>query len=230
LEPSYCGAFLAASFWALMITENPKYKWLCVFIGIALILNLSGTGTVSFLFGNFVYLSLCFKSNNRRKYILSFIIVGLSLVLIISEIGYFENIKSMLVNKKDSSSGIARSAATYFTWEIFLQTRGIGIGLGSVRGASFLVSMLASLGIVGVVLLYRIYSLIFRNMEYKNRWILVFILIVLIGQIIAIPDIAYPIMWMYFFMATALLPHTMLKLNMRKKTDADINISYDNIL
>jgi hypothetical protein len=209
LEPSYCGAFLSASFWALLILENSKYKWLCVFVGIALILNLSGTGMVSFLFGFIVYISLYFKSG--RTYILSFIVVGLLLIWIIHEMDYFENIASMLMNKKDSTSGIVRGTATYLTWDVFLQTYGIGVGLGSVRGASFLVSMLASLGVIGMFFFYRVYSYLFRNMDNENQWVLVFMLVVLVGQCIAIPDINYPTMWMYFFMASALLPQSLVR-------------------
>jgi hypothetical protein len=55
LEPSYCGAFLSASFWAIMVVDDVKYKWLCIPIGIALMFNLSATGMVSFVFGFFVY-------------------------------------------------------------------------------------------------------------------------------------------------------------------------------
>jgi hypothetical protein len=208
-EPSCCGAFLSASFWALLILAGSQYKCLCIFVGIALILNLSGTGMVSFLFGFIVYVSLYFKSG--KTYILSFILVGLLLIWIIHEMDYFENIISMLVNKKDSTSGAVRGAATYLTWNVFLQTWGIGVGLGSIRGASFLVSMLASIGVIGVLLLYRVYSYLFRKIDNENQWILIFILVVLVGQCIAIPDINYPIMWMYFFMAAALLPQNLVR-------------------
>jgi hypothetical protein len=205
LEPSYCGAFLSASFWALLVLEGLKYKWLCMFVGVAFILNLSGTGMVSFIFGFIVYILLFFRF--RKTYVFSFFTIGLLLIWIISEIGYFENMVSMLVNKKDSTSGSVRGAAAYLTWNAFLQTWGIGVGLGSIRGSSFLVSMLASLGVIGVLFFYRVYSYLFRNMNGENKWVLIFMFIVLIGQFLSIPDINFSIMWMYFFMAAALLPY-----------------------
>jgi hypothetical protein len=58
LEPSYCGGFLAASFWGIMSMNKLKYKWLCILIGLALILNLSGTGIISFLAGIPIFLYL----------------------------------------------------------------------------------------------------------------------------------------------------------------------------
>jgi hypothetical protein len=202
-EPSFCGAFLAASFWAEMASKNTQHKWLCISIGIALIFNLSGTGLLSFIFGFFVYL-LYFGISKR--YIFPLLVVGFLLFVIVFGIGYTEHIVSMLMDKKDSGSGIERGAAADLSWELFLQTWGIGVGLGSFRGSSFLLTMLASLGIFGFYLLCRIYVYCFRHIEAQNRWLLVFTIVVLVGQCLAIPDIAYPIMWMYLFMGVALLP------------------------
>jgi hypothetical protein len=203
LEPSFCGAFLSASFWSIMTFDKVKYKCLCIPIGITLIFNLSGTGWVSFVFGFFIYV---FFLRNITRSIISLLLVGFLLVWVISEMHYFENIVSMLMNKKDSISGIERGAAAYLTWELFLQTWGIGIGLGSVFGSSFLLTMLASIGVLGVYLLGRIYVYLFRNMEKRNRWLIVFTTVVLIGQCLSIPALSYPIMWMYLFMGAALLP------------------------
>lgn len=59
VEPSFCGGFLAASFWAVMSMDKLNYKWLyIILIGLTLILNLSGTGIVSFLVGIPVFLYL----------------------------------------------------------------------------------------------------------------------------------------------------------------------------
>jgi hypothetical protein len=203
LEASICGAFLSASFWVIMVFDNIKYKWLCIPIGIALMFNLSGTGMVSFIFGFFIY--VFFYLRNGRKYIIQFLIIGLLLVWTISEMEYFENMKSMLMNKRDSFSGLQRGAAAYLTWEVFLQTWGIGVGFGSVNGSSFLLSLLASLGIVGVCLLYGIYAY-FGNIEKQNQWIIMFMSVVFVAQCIAISGLTYPTMRMYLLMAAALLP------------------------
>jgi hypothetical protein len=186
-----------------MVIDDIKYKWLCIPIGIALIFNLSGTGMMTFISGFFIYAFFYLK--NGIKYIISFSIIALSLIWIISEMGYFGNMESMLMGKKDSVSGIQRGAAAYLTWEVFLQTWGIGVGLGSVRGSSFLLSMLASLGVIGVFFLYRIYAY-FGNIDIQNKWVIVFSSIVLIGQCIAIPDLTYPVMRMYLLMGATLLP------------------------
>lgn len=72
--------------------------------------------------GEFCFRIFClrfFYLKDGVKYIISFSIIGLLLVWIIAEIGYFENIESMLIGKKDSFSGIQRGAAAYLTWEVF---------------------------------------------------------------------------------------------------------------
>jgi hypothetical protein len=204
LEPSYCGSFLSASFWAIMVFDKQQYKWLCILVGIALIFNLSATGMVSFIFGFFIYVFFYLKDGIR--YIIPFIIIGLLLVWIISEIDYFENMGSMLINKKDSVSGLERGAATYLTWEVFLQTYGIGVGLGVVEGSSLLLNILASLGILGVFLLYGIYTFLWRNIERQHQWSIIFMVVVLCGQCIAAASFSYPIMRMYLFMTAALVP------------------------
>jgi hypothetical protein len=202
MEPSLCGGFLAASFWAIMTMEKLRYKWLCILVGLTLMFNLSGTGVLSFFAGFPIFLLL----KNKGKYVLWMLIVGLLLAVIIYEMDYFEKIIYMLTNKKDSGSGIVRGAAAWYSWEVFVETMGIGVGMGGLRGGSFLLSMLATLGVVGTFLFGRIYYYIFKHLEEKNKWLTAFALVLLVAQTIALPDFTYSSMWMYFFMATALLP------------------------
>jgi hypothetical protein len=203
LEPSYCGAFLSASFWAMMSVNKIKNKLLCIIIGIALILNLSGTGIIAFLAGILIYICI-----NKKKYILPLLISGLVLTLIINAFEYFDNIKNMLIDKMSSQSGIVRSIAAYFTWELFLQTKGTGIGLGSHRGSSFILNILACLGIIGTILFSKFYLYLLKHSRIQNTWLFSFTLVLLVAQCIAIPDFSFSIMWMCFFMSAALIPVT----------------------
>ncbi|MDR3128920.1 MAG: hypothetical protein LBU03_01505, partial [Tannerellaceae bacterium] len=52
----------------------------------------------------------------------------------------------------------------------------------------------------------RIYYYIFKHLEEHNKWLTVFALVLLVAQTIAVPDFTYSTMWMFFFMAIALLP------------------------
>jgi hypothetical protein len=205
LEPSYCGAFLSASFWAMISIDSKKAKALCLVIGLALILNLSGTGMMSFLAGFILYSFVC-----SRK-ILWFALLLIPLALIISEMGYAGYISEMLTTKTTSTSGKVRGEAASFAWDLFLHTKGLGIGLGSFRGSSFILDMLVGLGVIGVLLFYRIYSHLLKSlMADQHVWLFVFGIVLLIAQCLAIPDFAFSIMWMFLFMATAILPKNIL--------------------
>jgi hypothetical protein len=205
-EASCCGGFLAASFWAIMSMDKLKYKWLSILIGLALILNLSGTGIVSFIAG--IPIFLYFK--NKWKYLLWMTVTGLILAFIIYEMDYAEYIINMVINKQDSTSGYQRGAAAWYSWEVFLKTWGIGVGLGGLRGGSFLLSMLASLGIIGTILFGRIYYYLFKHSEDQSQWLSVYALVLLVAQTTSLPDFANSSMWIYFFMAAVLLPQKMI--------------------
>jgi hypothetical protein len=210
IEPSYCGAFLAAAFWAMMSINNIKNKLLCVFIGMALILNLSGTGIVAFLAGILIFLYI-----NKQKYILPLLIACLMLIFIINAFEYFDNIKNMLFDKINSQSGISRSMAAYFTWDLFMHTRGTGVGLGSHRDSSFILNILAGLGIIGAVLFGQFYLYLLKYSRIRNTWLFSFTTVLLVAQCIAVPDFSFSIMWMCFFMSAALIPATANRKNIR---------------
>jgi hypothetical protein len=69
----------------------------------------------------------------------------------------------VLVNKLQTSSATHRFASVYHSGNIFLQSFGLGVGLGSDRALSSAAYILANLGIIGVVLfvylLWQLYAL-----------------------------------------------------------------------
>jgi hypothetical protein len=60
-------------------------------------------------------------------------------------------VDATVMNKADSSSGIERMSWNTQGMTNFLDTYGIGVGLGSIRASSFLVVLPANLGVMGVV-------------------------------------------------------------------------------
>lgn len=58
---------------------------------------------------------------------------------------------STVMSKADSSSGVERMSWNTQGMTNFLDTYGIGVGLGSIRASSFLIVVLANLGVVGVL-------------------------------------------------------------------------------
>ena len=53
---------------------------------------------------------------------------------------------AMTINKGQSSSGLERAMWARQGWELFIGSRGLGVGLGSFRSSSFFTAILGSLG------------------------------------------------------------------------------------
>jgi len=131
-------AFLAAS------TSSTAYLGLLVYIG-TFLLGRSGSVT---------------SSSRRRK----IRIAALCLLLVIFTIGLLIAIDSpviqtasnlideTLLQKLDSDSGVERSAWNMQALTNFLETDGLGVGLGSSRASSFLALALSNVGVVGATL------------------------------------------------------------------------------
>lgn len=59
-----------------------------------------------------------------------------------------------VLNKMQSSSGIERSFWNQQAWSNFLDTYGVGVGLGSARASSYPLVLLSNIGIVGTLLFF----------------------------------------------------------------------------
>lgn len=59
---------------------------------------------------------------------------------------------SIIFNKKQSSSYLERSAWTNQAFQAFWESNGVGIGVGGARTSNFFVNILASTGVLGVLL------------------------------------------------------------------------------
>jgi hypothetical protein len=107
-----------------------------------------------------VYLECLFKLLSRpvSTQTIAFIVATPILLLLVVVLialndvywNYIENLlDTMVFNKLSTDSGIERSAWNRQAIQNFFDTWGLGAGNGSVRAASFLAAVLASLGIVG---------------------------------------------------------------------------------
>lgn len=99
--------------------------------------------------------------------------------------------------KADSESFVARTASNVRSWQIFLESTGLGIGLGSNRPSSLFMLLLSCLGIIGVGLFVAVVVLALRR-ALRNRalepagWGLAG---VLIAAVVAVPDLSTPAIW-----------------------------------
>jgi O-antigen ligase len=72
-------------------------------------------------------------------------------------------IEATLLEKADSASGIERLYWNQKSWMAFLDTNGLGVGLGSSRASSSFVAILSQLGVIGALLFALVYIDIARR-------------------------------------------------------------------
>lgn len=100
-------------------------------------------------------------------------------------------------DKADSGSFVARTASNVRAWQIFLESTGLGIGLGGNRPSSLLLLALSCLGVIGTGLLVALLVLALRR-ALRHRaiepagWALAG---VVTAAVVAVPDLSTPALW-----------------------------------
>lgn len=82
------------------------------------------------------------------------LLAGIATVLLVPSVGrqISDVVLSMTVEKSASSSGMERAAWARQGWDLFVGTRGLGVGIGSFRSSNFFTAVLGSVGPAGLVL------------------------------------------------------------------------------
>lgn len=200
-EASYLGAFLAASFWALMYMPVSYRRSIdALFVLLAILLNVSGTGIVTFL-GGFVL--FVYSKHFQLRFLLTFFCMCLFSIVLISQIEYSDVVYDMIANKMDSQSGEVRFGTTMRNVEILFESFFFGVGRGSTRSSSFIIDLLATVGIIGTITFFSLYCNLIRDkFPYSTvNYVYIFCIVLLIGQFVAIPDFSYSAMWFGLYLS-----------------------------
>lgn len=78
---------------------------------------------------------------------------------------FVDLIDRMVFDKATSASGVERAYWNERSIQSFIDTHGIGIGMGSSRSSSWIISVLSQLGLVGFVAMVSLLYVIFRGMN-----------------------------------------------------------------
>ncbi|MGH3751281.1 MAG: hypothetical protein ACRDRP_01045 [Pseudonocardiaceae bacterium] len=128
------------------------------------------------------------------------------------------------VNEKVSSSSFTeRSGANSASYDLFLDTFGIGVGLGANRASSFLAGLLSTTGLVGTLLFAAaVAGLIRRSAAVRECRPVVWALVTtLVLKTVAGPDLSDSsgILWM----SLGLLSHAVLRLESRERAGPPVS-------
>jgi hypothetical protein len=100
-------------------------------------------------------------------------------------------------SKADSESFVARTASNLRSWQIFLESAGLGIGLGGNRPSSLFMLIISCLGVIGLGLFAALAVIALRRASVHlpvepAGWGL---LGVLVAAVVAVPDLSTPAIW-----------------------------------
>lgn len=210
LEPSYFGGFISPATIGLIATqkniknkENRKKFLAITLMGlISIVLNMSGTGIICFVILVLIYFFT--NKNIQKKNLLRVSMLIFIALIVLEKTGLLNRIVDMVVSKSNSISGTGRKEMNNIGWQLIKKTWGLGAGINSYRCSSFIIQLLATLGVVPTFILINITVKLLKAMKKKDRtiekeWGFYFLLGVIISMVIAIPDLNYTILWIAIF-------------------------------
>lgn len=217
-EPSYAGMYLSgvlgSGLYIWLVARQKWAGWLTLWVTVCLLLTTSSTAylllpTMLLAIGVWRLIILAFgKSVNLNTF--TKILIGLVALMAIGFfliIRFYNIVDSALINKVDSGSFMARTYSDITALGIWLQSYGLGVGLGSNRPSSFVTSLLSNLGLIGFALFALfVLLLIAAALRKKNVWLTSFVIgliVYLFAKSLAGPDINDGLLWIFVMLIAA---------------------------
>ncbi len=196
--PDYLSLFISI-FLIVFSTSTTAYVSALLMFNIVILFNLP----VRLRSGNF----LISKSRVIRYAIVIILIFLFSLYTVIFIIGLkklLDIINLYLINKSESGSFKDRITADMHAIKLFIDTYGLGVGLGSNRPSSLLPYLLSQIGFIGTIIfflfIYNIIKFSYNSLKNSNYFEYFFLLLSeLLSQLIAYPDITNPTLWQFIY-------------------------------
>jgi hypothetical protein len=105
----------------------------------------------------------------------------------------------LVLNKAESTSGVGRSTADHFALQTFLESGGLGVGIGTTRASSFAATLLATTGLPGFIAFMAFATTLIlqcrRAGDRESRELGLGLTGFLIVWLIAIPDVVQALFW-----------------------------------
>ena len=109
-------------------------------------------------------------------------------------------LEELVLDKAESSSGVGRSTADHFALQTFLESGGLGVGIGTTRASSFAATLLATTGLPGFIAFMAFATTLIlqcrRAGDRESRQLGLGLTGFLIVWLIAIPDVVQALFWL----------------------------------
>jgi len=212
-EPSNAGSYLSAiacGLLATLLVGERNIGRLIATAGVVTMLFLT-TSTTGFgaLAGGILLLMVSFNPFRRRKrearssatgWVVFVGVFGLVALILVLNPDFLDAIIVGTISKWETTSFWVRLANDYQAMVIFIETNGIGVGLGSNRSSGLIFTMLSSVGLVGTALFaIMFYKIIksFPGRSASNSLQMVFwaLITLTISEVLSVPDVNRPVLW-----------------------------------
>ncbi|CAI2410656.1 hypothetical protein [Serratia proteamaculans] len=198
-EPSSAGAFIASSLAPLLFVRR-KFGVLVLGVGMIFLLTLNRSSTAILTAATSFLLFFILRGTNSQR-----VLISLCLLVIVSSVIFIifgDTLLSLYDDKMSSDSGMIRSWSNYLSLSALYDSYFLGLGLGSNRASSLLLTILTSVGVIGfvlfVVVIYFLMKPLLKNRNEPNSlFFLTLFLGFILGAVFSVPDISSPSLWMF---------------------------------
>lgn len=200
-EPSMMAMYFLAMF--SLFAVGQRRIWLSAIILFCLLISTSATATVGLgiIFGIWVIWELAGSHLDLRKvsffaFAAASVLVAFLAVIMLSDTWLHAN---YITDKLSSTSGQTRLGLDRIAVQTFLETWGLGVGVGSTRSSSFITTISACTGVPGLICMFSFFGIvIFKSLSShvpEVRSVGLACAALFVGYLISIPDLAMPIVW-----------------------------------
>jgi len=135
---------------------------------------------------------------NRQRFQKLVLILGVALLIVFSPIS--TAMRSYTMDKSDTLSYVHRIYSDMHSMQLFVDTHGVGVGLGSNRPSGFIPSLLSCVGLPGTILFALMVIQILRDAQKESSWMCWAVVGVLMNMALGGPDINQPVLWIFLAM------------------------------
>jgi len=200
LEPSLL-AFHFLSVFALFGLGLHRW-WLGALIVFCLLLSLSSSAYIGLLILLPFALIISGRARERSTAVIGLLIFGALAVsaYVVDQIWTNGDLfRSLVVDKLDTTSGLARTRASWVGWNAFLDSWGLGVGIGSIRVSGLPLTLAATVGLPGMVCLAGFMVTLLRmclaTPDKTSRAFALGLIAVLLVWVLAVPDLSIAYAW-----------------------------------
>jgi hypothetical protein len=175
-----CLAF-AYTYWRM--TKSTAAQWLAAALLFLTLLSTSSTAYVGIAVlcvpvGLSMLASLLRGKVEREELLIA--IVGVLAVFALMAVSLYRAdaldpivrlINSAIINKANSDSGHERAYWNLKSLQAFVDTGGLGVGFGSTRASSWVIAVLAQLGVFGSLMMAMLLAVVIRGLAGVREWI-----------------------------------------------------------